>query len=185
MKQVLHKAISRGSAFLVARKRALSSPAIFQTASLSSAQHSISKWDAVRQSSRGSDSNRRLQEQDAKDDEKLQVLRIIVDHKQKDACLNLEMRQRVGGGRILRGRVRFKEATNTEEHAERVLAIGGTCCAKCCATQEAEEEVERFVRNMARTAVIAADAFSGVLLQPKRLRLRKNRPGISSLEYDS
>ena len=51
--------------------------------------------------------------------------------------------------------------------------------------QEAEEEVERFVRNMARTAVIAEDAFSEVPLQPKRLRLRKNRPGISSLEYDS
>ena len=59
VKQVLHKAISLESAFLAARKRALSSPAIFQTASLSSAQHSISKWDAVRQSSRGSDSNRR------------------------------------------------------------------------------------------------------------------------------
>ena len=51
--------------------------------------------------------------------------------------------------------------------------------------QEAEEEVERFVRNMARTAVIAEDAFSDYHLQPKRLRLRKNRPGISSLEYDS
>ena len=134
MKQVLHKAISRGSAFLVARKRALSSPAIFQTASLSSAQHSMSKWDDVRWSSRGSDSNRRLQEQDAKDDEKLQVPRNIVDHKQKNACLNLEKRQSVGGGRILRGRVRFKEATNTEEHAQRVLAIGGICCAKCCAS---------------------------------------------------
>ena len=85
----------------------------------------------------------------------------------------------------MRGRVRLKEATDTEEHAQRVLAIGGTCCAKCCATQEAGEEVERFVRNMARTAVKAADAFSGVPLQPKRLRLRKNRPGISSLEYDS
>ena len=36
--------------------------------------------------------------------------------------------------------------------------------------QEAEKEVERIVRNMARTAVVAADAFSGVPLQPKRLR---------------
>ena len=43
LEQVLHKAILRGSAFLVARKRALSSPASFQTASLSSAQHSIVK----------------------------------------------------------------------------------------------------------------------------------------------
>ena len=94
----------------------------------------MSKWDDVRWSSRGSDSNRRLQEQDANDDEKLQVPRNIVDHKQKNACLNLEKRQSVGGGRILRGRVRFKEATNTEEHAQRVLAIGGICCVKCCAS---------------------------------------------------
>ena len=38
MEEVLHKAISRESAFLVARKRALSSPVIFQTASLSSVE---------------------------------------------------------------------------------------------------------------------------------------------------
>ena len=80
---------------------------------------------------------------------------------------------------------RLKEATDKWEHAQRVLAIGGTCCAKCCATQEAEEEVERFVRNMARTAVIAEDAFSGVPLQPKRVRLYKNWRGNPLLEYDS
>ena len=37
--------------------------------------------------------------------------------------------------------------------------------------QEAEEEVERFVRNMARTAVIAEDAFTGVPLQPQKTQV--------------
>ena len=50
---------------------------------------------------------------------------------------------------------------------------------------EAEEEVERFVRNLARTAVTAEDAFSDVPLQPKRLRLYKYWRGNPSLEYDS
>ena len=51
--------------------------------------------------------------------------------------------------------------------------------------QEAEEEVERIVSNMARTAVIAADAFSGVPLQPKRVRLYKKRQGSLLLAPDS
>ena len=50
---------------------------------------------------------------------------------------------------------------------------------------EAEEEVERFVRNMARTAVIAEDAVSDVPLQPKRVRLYKNWRGNKLLESDS
>ena len=185
MKQVLHKAIPRGSAFLVARKRALSSPAIFQTASLSSTQHSISKWDVVRQCSRGSDSDRRWQEQDAKDDEKLQVPRNVVDNKKKNACLNLEMRQSVGGGRILRGSTLERKQLTNGSTPRGFLQLEAHAVQSAARAQEAEEEVERFVRNMVRTAVIAEDAFSEVPLQPKRLRLRKNRPGISSLEYDS
>ena len=49
--------------------------------------------------------------------------------------------------------------------------------------QEAEDEVERIVRNMARTAVIAADAFTGVPLQPKRVRLYEKWQG-NLLESD-
>ena len=59
---------------------------------------------------------------------------MIVDRKQKNACPNQEKEQSLGGGRILRGRVHLKEATYTEEHAQRVLAIGGICCVKCCAS---------------------------------------------------
>ena len=165
MKQVLHKAISLESAFLVARKRALSSPAIFQTASLSSAQHSISKWDVVRQSSRGSDSNRRWQ--DAKYDEMLQVLRIIVDRKQKNACLNQEKRQSVGGGRILRGSTLERKQLTNGSTPRGFWQLDACVVQSAARAQEAEEEVERFVRNMARTAVIAEDAFSEVPLQPK------------------
>ena len=49
-----------------------------------------------------------------------------------------------------------------------------------------EEEVERFVRNIARTAVIAADAFSGVPFAAKKSQVcTKNWRGNPLLESDS
>ena len=130
---------------------------------LSCAKHSLSKWDAVRWTSRGSDSNRRWQEQhqrreeDAKDMEKLQVFRHGWSINTKRCYKSRKEGRRRRRTHIVR-EYSWHVGTSPEG-----AGYQGTCCAISYATlRTRRKQVKRAARNMARTAVIAAGAFLGV-----------------------